>query len=126
MNKSHRLGAVCAVTMLAIISSANAELVAGDDTSITSTDQPYDLTLAVSPSLSSDVVLTTDMFEAFDKTQADRNFNNIMDDTLSTSPQTNSHNNPHTNSHMDLWLLLIVAAVVSILSEISQKRNFHR
>jgi hypothetical protein len=126
MKKSHRLGAVCAVTMFAIISSVNAELIAGDDTSITSTDQSYDLTLAVSPSLSSDVVLATDMFGAFDQTQADRDFNYIKDDILSTSPQTNAHNNPHTSSHKDLWLLLIVAAVVSILSEISHQRYFHR
>ena len=75
MKKSHRLGAVCAVTMLAIISSVNAELIAGDDTSITSMDQSYDLTLAVSPSLSSDVVLATDMFGDFDQTQTDRDFN---------------------------------------------------
>jgi len=126
MKKSHRLGAVCAVTMLAIISSVNAELIAGDDTSITSMDQSYDLTLAVSPSLSSDVVLATDMFGDFDQTQTDRDFNYIKDDILSTSLQTNSHNNPHTSSHMDLWLLLIVTAVASILSEISHKRYFHQ
>ena len=126
MKKSNRLGAVCAVTMLAIINSVNAELIAGDDTSITSTDHSYDLTLAVSPSLSSDVVLATDMFGAFDETQADRGFNYVMDNTLSASPHTNAHNNPRTSSHKDLWLLLIIAAVVSILSEISHQRYFHR
>ena len=122
MKKSHQLGAVCAATMLAVISTANAELIAADDTYITSTDQPHDLTPAVSPSLASDVVLTTDIFGAIDKTQTDRGFNNTMGDISPTSPQTNAH----TNSHMDLWLLLIVAAVVSILSEIFHKRNFHR
>ena len=116
MRKSRLLCAVCTLTVLAIISSANAAIITGDDTSITGTDQSYDPTLPVSPPLSSDAVPAPDMHGGFDKTQADRDF--IMDETLPVSP--------HTNSHMYLWLFLIVAAVIGILSEIYHKRPFHR
>lgn len=97
-----------------MISSANAAVIASDDTTITSTDQLYAQTFAVSPSSFPGVALTLNVLGESGQTQPDENFNYYIDSTSSKSP--------HTDSHINLWLLLIVVSVFGILSEILHRR----
>ena len=118
MKKSQLLDTVCALTLLAMSSSANAAIIASDDTSITGTDQSYAQTLVVSPSSFSGVVLTLDVLGDSGQKQPDENSNFFIDCASSESP--------HTDSHISLWLLLMVAAVFGILSETFHRRSFNQ
>ena len=112
LRKSHLLGTVCALVLFAMSSSANAAIVASDDTSITGTVQSYDQALAVSPTSFSGVALPLDGLGGSGQTKTDGNFNFIIKDTSSEGS--------HTDSHISLWLFLMVAAVFGTLSEIFQ------
>ena len=119
MKKSHLLCTVCALTLFAMISSAYAAVIASNTTSIASTGQLYDQMFAVSPSSFSDVALTLNVPGDSGQTQSvDENFHYYIDGTLPARL--------HADSHMDLWLLLIVAVVAGILSEIFHRRPFNR
>ena len=99
MKKSQLLDIVCALTLFAVVSSANAAIVASDDTTITSTDQSYAQTFEASPSLFPGVALALNMPGESGQTQPD--------------------------SHLSLWLLLMVVAVFSAISEILYRRSFN-
>ena len=118
MKKSQLLDFVCALTLFAMGSSANAAIIAGDDTSITGIDQSNAQTFAVSPASFSGAVLTLDVLGDAGQTQSAENFNFFVDGASSESP--------HTDSHLSLWLLLIVASVFGVLSEIFHRRCSNR
>jgi len=118
MKKPQLLDIVCTLIMLAMISGANAAIIASDDTAITGVDHSYTQTLAVSPSLFSGVAPTLDVPGDSGQTQADENFHFFIDGTSSESP--------HTDAPINFWLLLIVASVFGILSEIFHRRSFSR
>jgi len=119
MKKSQRLDIVCALILFAMISSANAAIVASDDTTITtSTDQLYAQTFAVPTSLFPGVALTLIVPGESGQTQPDENFNYFINGTSAESPPT--------DSHISLWLLLIAASVLGLLSEIFHRRSINR
>ena len=118
MQKSQLLGVVSILGLFAIISSANAALIASDDTTITSTDQASAQTFAVSPSSFPGVALTLNVPGESGQPRADENFNYFIDGTSAESP--------HTDSPVNLRLLLLAAAVFGIFSEIFNRRSFHR
>jgi hypothetical protein len=120
MKKSQLLDIVCALTLFAISNSANAAIVAGEDTSITGMDQSHTQAIKTSPSSLHGVVLTLDVPGDSGETQANENVNLFMHGVSSESPQTYSH------SHINLWQLLIVASVFGILSEIYHRRSLNR
>jgi hypothetical protein len=99
-------------------SSANAAIIASDDTSITSTGQSYVQALAVSPTSFSGVALPLDELGEAGQTKTDGNFNFFIEDTSSESSQT--------DSHISLWLFLMVAAVFGALSEVFHRRIFNQ
>lgn len=114
MKKSQLLDVACALTLFAMISSANAAIIASDDTTITIADQSHAQTFAVSPSSFPGVALTSNLLGDSDQTQPDEDFNYLVDGTSTESPLT--------DSHINLWLLLIVVSVFGILSEILHRR----
>ena len=115
MKKSRLLSLVYALTQFTMSSSANAAIIGSDDTPLTGTDQSNAQTFAVSPaSSSSGAVLTLDVLGDAGQTQSAENVNFFMDSTSSESP--------HTDFHINLWLLLIVASVFGVLSEILHRR----
>jgi hypothetical protein len=126
MKKSQLLGAVSALPFLAMIISANADLIGIDNPAVTWTGQSHALTFAGSPLSTSDTALASDMLGDSGQIQPDENLNHFIDGALLASSDTASKIKPHTNSHMDIWLLLIVAAVVGTLSEIFHRRSFNR
>jgi hypothetical protein len=79
MKKSHLLGAVSALPFLAMIISANADLIASDNSSITWTDQSNAQIIAVSPSSFPGTELTVDVPSDPGKKQLDENFNFFID-----------------------------------------------
>ena len=119
MKKSRLLGTVCALILFAVISGANAAIIASDGTSVTGTDQSYAQTLAVSPSLFPGVELTVDVPGDSGQTELDENFDYFINGTLPVAK-------PRADSHASLWLLLMVAVIAGILSEIIHKRSFNR
>ena len=74
MKKSHLLGAMSALPFLVMTFSANADLIASDDSSNTWTDQSNIRTIAVSPSSISGVELTVDVSGEPGQKQLDENF----------------------------------------------------
>ena len=118
MKKSQLLYIVCALTLFAMSSSADAVIIASDDTSIRGIDQSNAQTFAVSPASFSDVVLTLDVPGDTGQTQSAKNFNFFVDGTSSESS--------HTDFHISLWLLLIVASVFGVVSEIFNRRSSSR
>jgi hypothetical protein len=118
MKKPQLLDIACTLILLVMISSANAAILASDDTSITGMDHSYTQTLAVSPSLFSGVAQTLDVLGDSGQTRADENFNFFIDGTSSESP--------HTDAPINFWLLLVVASVFGILSEIFHRKSFIR
>ena len=118
MKKSLLLDIVCTLTLFAMSSSACAAIIAGDDTSITGADQSYDLTLAASPSSISGVALTLAKLGDSGQAEPDGDFNFVVDGASSESP--------HTDSHKSFWLLLMVASVFGILSEVYHRRSINR
>ena len=119
MKKSHLLGAVCALTLFAMNSSAFASIIASDDTSIASTGQSYAQTLASSSSSFSDGAPTLDVLGDSGRTELDENFGYSMDGTLPVARH-------RANSHASLWLFLIAAVVAGTLSEIFHRRSVNR
>jgi hypothetical protein len=126
VKKSHLLGIVSALPFLVTIISANADLIASDGSSVTRAGQSHDLTFALSPLSISDTTLTSDVSGDFGQIQSDGNFNHFKDGVLPASPVTDSQITSQTNSHIDIWLLLIVAAVAGTLSEVFHRKYFNR
>ena len=116
MKKSWLLGIACTLTLSAMISSAKAAIVAGDDAAVTPADLSCAQTSAVSPALFPDGARLLNVPGESGQTQAAENFHCVTDDAAAESP--------HTNSHMDLLLLLVVAAIAGILSEIYDRRSY--
>ena len=119
MKKAHLPGVVCALTLFAMSSSASAKLVASDDTADASTGQSYAQTFALSPSSLTDGALTLDVPGDSGQIESDENFDYSIDGTLPVA-------GPHADSHASFWLLLIVAGIAGILSEIIHRRSFNR
>jgi len=115
MKKPPLLDIVCPLALFAMISSANAAIVASDDPAITSMDQSYAQTFAVPPSSLPGVALTLNVPGESGETQPDKDFNHYINDTPAESQ--------HTDSHISLWLLLISASVLGVLSEIFHRRS---
>ena len=118
MKKSLLLDIVRAFTLFAMSSSANAAMIVSDDTSITGSDQSNVQSFAVSPTSFFGDVLTLDELVDTSQAQSAENFNSFLDSTSSESPDR--------DSRISLWLLLIVAAVFSVLSEIFHRRSSKR
>ena len=118
MKKPLLLGIVCALTLFAISSSVKAAIIVSDDTSIIGTDQSNTRSFAVSPTLFSGVVPTLDVLGDAGQAQSAENFNSFVD---STSPES-----PHRDARISLWLILIVASVFGVLSEIFHRRSSNR
>ena len=116
MKKLQLLVIVCALTLFALIGSADAAIITGDDTSITGTDQSYAQTRALSSSSFSGVALTLDVLGDSGQIRSDENFK--FADTSSVSPRP--------DSHISLWLLLLVASVFGVLSEAFHRGSFNR
>ena len=114
MKKSQRLDIVCALTLFAMSSSAHAATIASDDTSITGADQSYAHTPAVPPSSLTRDALTFDVMGNAGHLQPDEKINRAV----------TSSESPRADSHLGLWLLLIVAAVFGLLSEVFHRRSF--
>ena len=119
MKKSQLLDIVFAQALFAMISSANAAIIASDDPVIANMDQSYAQTLAVSPSSFPSVELTVDVLGDSGQTEPDENFDYFIDGTLPVA-------RPRADSHASLWILLIAAVVAGILSEIFHRRSFKR
>ena len=117
MMKSHLLDILLAPTLFAMISGANAAIIASDEASITGMDLSHAQTLAVSPLSFPDCALTINILRDSGQTQSGVNSNFFLDDTSSESE------NHHTDSHTTFWLLLIAAAIAGILSEIFDRRS---
>ena len=120
MKKPQLLDIVCALILFAMNSSAFAAIIASDDTSIASTGQSYAQTLASSSSAFSDGALTLDVLGNSGQTELDENFGYFIDGTLPVA------RSPHADSHMNLWVLLIAAAVAGTLSELFHRRSVNR
>ena len=116
MKKSQLLDIVCALTLFALTSSADAAIITGDDTYFTGRDQSHAQTRALSPSSFSGDAHTLDVFGNLGQMRPAENYN--FDGTSSESP--------HTDSHISLWLLLLVASVFGILSEAFHRGSFNR
>lgn len=118
MKKSQLFVIVCALTLLAMISAADAAIIASDATSIARMDQSYPQPIGVSPPSLSGVDLTLGAPGDSGQAQHDKYFNYYINDTSSESPRT--------DSHISLWLLLLVASVFGILSEIFHRISYNR
>jgi hypothetical protein len=118
MKKSQLLDIVCSLTLFTMISSANAAIIASDDTTITSTDQSNAQSFAAPHTSFSGVVPTLDELVDTGQPQSAENFNSFVDSASSESP--------HRDYHISLWLLLIVASVFGVLSEIIHRRGFNQ
>jgi hypothetical protein len=118
MKKSQLLDIVCALSLFAMSSSANAAIIASDDTAITSTDRSYAQTFAASPSSLPGAALSLNVPGEPGRPQSAENFNSFVDSTSSESP--------HRDYHISLWLLLIVASAFGVLSEIIHRRCFNQ
>jgi len=95
-------------------SSAYTAIIAGDDTSIKGADQSYDQTFTAFPSSVSGAVFTLDMLEDSGQAEPDENFNYFVEET------------PLTDSHINLWLLLMVASIFGLVSEVYHRRSINR
>lgn len=118
MKKSQLLDIVCTLALFTMINSANAAIIASDDTTIASTDQSNAQSFAVPHTSFSGVVPTLDELVDTGQPQSAENFNSFVDSTSSESP--------HRDYHISLWLLLIVASVFGVLSEIIHRRCFNQ
>jgi hypothetical protein len=118
MKKSQLLDIVYALSLFAMSSSANAAIIASDDTTITSTDQLNAQSFAVPHTSFPGVAPTLDELVDVGQTQSAENFNFFADGTSSESP--------HRDSRISLWLLLIVISVFGVLSEIIHRRCFNQ
>ena len=117
MKKAQLLDIVCALTFFAISSSsAQAAVVAVDNTSISGMDRSHTQAFEMYSSLMPDDGLTLDVSVDSGKILPDNNLNFYIHGASSESPYTDSHTN--------LWLLLIVASVFGIFSEIFHRRPF--
>ena len=108
-----------ALTLLAITGTANAVLVAGDDPSYTkgTGETSAQLHAASTSSLSGDIS-TPDAPGGSGTIPVDENVDNQKYGALPARKQL--------NSHMDLWMLLLVAAVAGIVSEVLHRRTSNR
>lgn len=116
MKKLRLLDTICVLIIFVMVSSADAASIASDDTTITIPPQSHAQTFAESPSSFPGGALTLNVPGESAKMQPDENFNNIIDETLSESPRSDSRKN--------LWLLLAVAFVFGIISEIFNRGSF--
>lgn len=118
MKISLLLDIVCALTLFAMSGSAKAAIIVSDDTSITGTDQSNAQLFATPPTSFSGVVPTLDELVDAGQAQSAGNFTSFVDSTSSESP--------HRDSRISLWLLLIVASIFGVLSEILHRRSSNR
>jgi hypothetical protein len=118
MKKSQLLDTVCALALFTMIGSANAAIIAGDDTAITGTDRSSAQTGATSPAPLPDVALAL--------TVPGESGQTLHDEKSSDYINRISAESPHADSHINLWLLLIAAAVFGIFSEIFHRRSFNQ
>lgn len=114
MKKLHLLATVYALTSFTMISNANAAIVASEESSFTSTGQSTTQTLAVSPASSSDAPMVLTVPGDSVQTQPHENKYYSLDGTLAT--------HPHNDSRPGLWVLLIIASVFGLISEIHHRR----
>jgi hypothetical protein len=101
-----------------MISSANAAIISSDDTAITSTDRSFVQTSATYPASLPDVALALNVPGESGQTLHVEKSGNYKNRIASESS--------HADSHINLWLLLITAAVFGVLSEIFHRRSFNQ
>ncbi len=118
MKQSYRWGTVLALIMFAVISRANAAVIAGEDASIPLTNESTTEKIALSPPIFSDDAAPLNVPGVAHQVQADKQFNLFKRSHLA------SHS--HADSHMSLWLLMLVASLFGLLSEIYHRRPFYR
>ena len=118
MNKPLLLDIVCAITLFAMSGSIKAASIVSDNVAIAGFDQPGAQTIAVSPASLSDAVVTLDNPLGAGTTLSAGKFNYPADG--------DSTDGAHRYSSISLWLLLVVAAVFAVLSEILERRSSNR
>jgi hypothetical protein len=115
------LDMVYALSLFTLISSANAAAVATDRTSITSTDRSYVQVVAVSSS-SFQCVAPTSAVHGELRQPPPGEYS--CDQIAGTSSASASLESPDDDSHTSLWVLMIVAFVFGIISEIFHRKSF--
>lgn len=89
----------------------------------TDTDQGHGPVLATIPTLGTESAETVNSPDIFSGAPSDNYFNALAGNTLVAPPAAASRINSQENSHIDLWALLIVAAVAAFLSELFQRKQ---
>ena len=118
MKKSQLLDTVCALTLFTMTGSTNAAGISSDDTAVTSMDRSSAQTIATYPASFPDVALALNVPGESGQTLHVEKSGNYINRIASESS--------HADSHINLWLLLIAAAVFGILSEIFHRRSFNQ
>jgi hypothetical protein len=119
MKQLYLFGVAPTLILLAILGAANAELVVDDGPSFASAAEET-VTLWVPPSTSSlpEEVVASDAIDGPGIMQPKKNINKRKYGALPART--------HANSRMDLWLLLLVAVVAGIVSEVFHHRSCNR
>ena len=94
-------------------------------TALTSTDsnQVYDPVVLNGPALMADSAEIPGKPGNLYGTQSDNHLTTLTANTVAATPAGNPGINQHDNPHIDLWVLLIVAAIAGFLSEITQRKQ---
>ena len=101
-----------------MLSSADASIIASSDAALTSTNPSHADTFAVSPAAVAGAALTAGIPEETVQKQPNENLNYFTADTSADSPPAKSHTN--------LWLLLIAASILGLLSEVFHRSSRNR
>lgn len=118
MKKSQLLDTVCALTLFTMIGSANAAIIASENSAITSTYRSSTQTIGISPSSFPGVALALNVPGESGQTPHDEKSSYHINSTTSESS--------HADSNVNLWLLLIAASVFGVLSEIFHGRSLNQ
>jgi|GEM_PF-2317984 len=119
MKQLYLFGVAPTLILLAILGAANAELVVDDGPSF-ATAAGKAVTLRVAASISSlpGEVVVSDAIDGSGIMQPKKNINKRKYGALPART--------HANSRMDLWLLLLVAVVAGIVSEVFHHKSCNR
>lgn len=119
MKQLYLFGVVPTLMLMAALGTANAKLVTGDDPSFTAAAEVTAAPGSAAPTSSlPGEVLVPDAFRDSEKLLPDGHVNGRNYGEL----PARTHDNPH----MDLWLLLLVAAVAGVVSEVYHRRSCNR
>lgn len=106
------------LTLFAMISSADASIIASGDAALTGTNPLHADTFAASPAPVAGAALTVHIPEETMQKQPGEKLNYFTAGTSADSPPARSHTN--------LWLLLIAASILGLLSEVFHRNSRNR